>query len=350
MLATTTVVTTTPSVSDAETYWTRERVYTGAKGYVPTPGSTMGMYPMPPRPNLDAARDPRQRSSYSEEFRAELLRETSWDYIDGITRLTAEEDRIIREGGKCPRCSVDGYHLRLKGAITGIVIQRREKCLCNFLKTFLAVWNDTKLVPERFREVKLGSLKPIGAPTSNLPIETQAKVIAGLQANPDASYLLVGDAGTGKTHFSFGLFHRAVHEWAIKAFEDDAMWEQSVFRFNTKAILDQQVAWATKENGDATKEPDLTPNKVRKLASKGHKVCLFLDELDKFNATKFKMDFLFELIDAVYETQGQIVAVSNATKSKLEKIWAEYDSCDAIIRRICRTEARGKLIEFRAAK
>ena len=307
MTATTTSATSTPSVIDAETYWTRERVYAGAEGYVPSPGP-MGMYPMPPRPNLDDERNPRRRSSFTEEFHKELLREEKWVYLDDITRLTAEEEQVIRDGGKCLRCSVDGYKLRLRGSITGIVIHRREKCPCNFWKLFLGVWHDTKLVPERFRKVTMDTL--VGSTISKMPIDLQKPIILGLQANREGSYLLVGDAGTGKTHFSFALFHHAVRAWAIKAFEDDAMYERSVFRFNTKSLLDQHVAWATKENGDDTQYPDLTVKKIKTLANKEHKVRLFLDEIDKFNPTKFKLDTLFELIDAVYENAGQVVAVS----------------------------------------
>jgi hypothetical protein len=272
-------------------------------------------------------------------------------YIDPYQDLTDEEYQIVRDGGACPRCAAAGYNRRIRGTVTGIVaLYRQSKCPCKFAKFFVSVWYDLKFVPERFRSVTLDSLVPVGAPTSKLPVEMQAKVITGLQANPDSSYLLCGDAGTGKTHFSSALFHRAVREWARKAFEEEAMWERSVFRFNTKAILDQQVAWATKENGDNTKEPDLTPNRIRKLAGKGHKVCLFFDELDKFNPTKFKMDCLFELVDAIYETKGQVVAVGNATVPKLQKVWADYDSCDAIIRRIRGEEADGKQIEFKAGK
>jgi DNA replication protein DnaC len=347
MTATTTVPTMTPSApGEAETYWTRERVYTGAIGYVPTPGP-LGMYPMPPRPNLVDERDPRRRSCFSEEFRAELLRETDWQYIDDYTLLTDEEYQIIRDGGACPRCSIQGYHRRLKGTVTGIVITERCKCLCKCLKLFLGIWHDTKLVPQRFRSVNLDSLVPVGAPTSKLPIETQKTVIATLQKNPDRSFLLIGDAGTGKTHFSFALYHVAVLEWAWTAFENEDMWEQSVFRFNVKSLLDQHVAWATKAD-DNTKEPDLTVMKITALVNKGHKVSLFLDEIDKFNPTKYKMDCLLELVDAVYVGKGQVVAVSNAPVSKLEKIWGEFTDPDAIIRRIRGEEANGTQITFRA--
>jgi len=340
----------TPSApGEAETYWTRERVYTGAIGYVPIPGP-LGMYPMPPRPNLTDERDSRRHSCFTEEFRAELLRETDWQYIDEYTLLTDEEAQVVRDGGACPRCSQDGYNLRLIGSVTGIVIRRRRKCTCEFLKTLMSVWNNPKLVPERFRSVNLSSLVPVGPPTSRLPIEMQAKVIAALQKNPDRSYLLVGDAGTGKTHFSYGLFRHAVFTWAQEAFADDAMWERSVFRFNAKVLLDSHVAWATKENDDDTKVPDLTVKKIKVLFNKGHKVRLFLDEIDKFNPTKFKLDTLFELVDAVYEEGGQIVAVGNASVPKLHKLWGDFTDPDAIIRRIRGEEASGSQIEFRAGK
>jgi hypothetical protein len=352
MSTTTTTVATTTLLApgNAEEYWTRAKIYIGAENYVPTPGATMGMHPMPPRPDIDHERNPRIRSCFTEEFRAELLRETSWEYIDSYTRLTDEEAKVVRDGGNCLRCSGDGYRRRLRGSDTGIIITRRSQCPCNFVKIFLGVWNDPKLVPERFRGVTLGSLVPVGPPASKLSTEMQAKVIAALQANPERSYLLVGDAQTGKTHFSFALFRHAVHEWARIAFEDDAMWERAVFRFNVKSLLDQHVAWERKENREDTPEPDLTVKKIKRLANKKHKVRLFLDEIDKFNPTKFKLDILFELIDSVYETGGQVVAVGNASVSRLEKTWGEYTDANAIIRRIRGEEAHGSQIDFRVGK
>lgn len=77
---------------------------------------------------------------------------------------------------------------------------------------------------------------------------------------------------------------------------------------------------------------------------------MFLDGIDKFNPTKYKLDTLFELINAVYEEGGQVVAVGNATVPKLQKIWGEFTDPDAIIRRIRGEEATGKQIEFRAGK
>jgi hypothetical protein len=116
----------------------------------------------------------------------------------------------------------------------------------------------------------------------------------------------------------------------------------------------EQIHWPRRPNArekdDNTKEPDLTVKIIKTLVHKKHKVCLYLDEIDKFKPTQFKLDILFELIDAVYETKGQVIAVGNATVPKLHKMWGEFTDPDAIIRRIRGEEALGKQIEFRVEK
>jgi hypothetical protein len=45
---------------------------------------------------------------------------------------------------------------------------------------------------------------------------------------------------------------------------------------------------------------------------------LFLEEIDKIAYQKFKTDTLFELVDAMYENNGQLVFNTNLTLAEFE--------------------------------
>ena len=75
---------------------------------------------------------------------------------------------------------------------------------------------------------------------------------------------------------------------------------------------------------------------ISKAAQKGYRPSLFLEEIDKVSYTKFKTDCLFELFDAIYENNGQLVFNTNLTPVEFEEQFGCKDG-PAIIRRIAET-------------
>jgi hypothetical protein len=143
------------------------------------------------------------------------------------------------------------------------------------------------------------------------------------------------------------LLHYALEQWATALFHDPRLWENPVFRMDTEECLTQHVEWATKKPGQRIELPFITVEKIRRLAKLGHRICIFMDEIDKFSPTRFKMATLFKLLNAVSEVHGQIVCVSNAQYDKLRELWGDYDdTAAAILSRISFEGENGAVIDF----
>jgi hypothetical protein len=71
---------------------------------------------------------------------------------------------------------------------------------------------------------------------------------------------------------------------------------------------------------------------------------LFIDEIDKFTTTEFRINMLAEIVDAVDVAQGQIVATSNKSPTDLEAKCGS-DEAGTILRRIGR-EVNAHMVEF----
>jgi ATPase family associated with various cellular activities (AAA) len=300
---------------------------------------------MPPRVSRDLINRLRNgyQHPYTASFLAEILRETEWMRIEDspvIEKLPCSGTVNARSAQTLrPAICATEAHL------TGLIVTRGHLCPCAAWQQFRSVWYDTKLVPERFQDVRLETLQPVAFPTSLMSLKRQAEIIEQLKADPTGSYLFCGDAGTGKTHFSFALLRHAVLEWARVASKKDCP-VRSIFRVNAKQILDEHHAWITRKEDDHVKAPSITPLQLRNLVRDGYKVSLFIDEIDKFGPTKFRIDSLLELTDVVYEGKGQIVATSNASRDRLKELWSGFDSAEAILRRISGREANGWYVTF----
>jgi DNA replication protein DnaC len=60
---------------------------------------------------------------------------------------------------------------------------------------------------------------------------------------------------------------------------------------------------------------------------------LYLDEIDKFVLTDFKVKKLMQLVDAIYAAEGQVVATSNSSLQELARAWGMKEAV-TVIRRI----------------
>jgi hypothetical protein len=271
---------------------------------------------------------------FLDAFRSEEL----WVEDGDPKEFIAEEmPGVVRKKKKCSTCLDLGYYWRAHtGQTTHIQAMFQEDCECRFYHLVWILWGDTNTVPEPYRNVTLDDLTP--SPRSNLSDPAQQKVINLLQSCRDYSFLMYGDTGTGKTHFSIALLQHAVHEWARKICNNapDATSERTVFRIDAKAWCDAMLEFSRRSFDDNVKLPDLTVTRVRKMAEHEPPIRLFVifDEIDKVPPSEGRLLNLFQLCNALSECGAQIVATSNHSPEQLVAKW-DSEHTGPILRRIC---------------
>ena len=176
-------------------------------------------------------------------------------------------------------------------------------------------------VPPHDQFVDLATLRPNAK--SRLTADQQQKIISGLLEDPLKSYAFFGPAGTSKTTFCVGLYRIALlyspgHTWLISA----------------KTLMDEFVTEATtRESNGRAPQPTVTRAKIAAAAKTGNIPRLFLEEIDKVKFTEFKINSLFEIFDAIYENQGQLVFNTNMTIARFGEYFGP-ETGEAMVRRV----------------
>ncbi len=166
-------------------------------------------------------------------------------------------------------------------------------------------------------------------------------VIKHLREHPKSSYLFWGDAGTSKSHFAVALFEHALREHAEA---DWATLECPVVRVNVPALLEE---WVRKSMNEAAPTPSYSLEMAQSFKRHDERPFVLFDELDKFKPSEYKLNKLFEIVNAIYDNHGQVVATSNTAPDVLVEQWGEtYGS--PILRRIGQLP-EGQHIHFEAA-
>lgn len=264
-----------------------------------------------------------ERFRFTDEFLSGCSSETEWvsDPIPGIDPATQEAIGLAKIS--CTVCGGSGSVSRQKhGAETGILFAISYICSCRSLGSFWRIWDH---VPLRWRGVTLEGLEPYTQ--SPMDMGRQVTVLETVKANPTVSYHFYGDPGTGKTHYAYALYRKALATWAAspKAAEGVSVWYLS-----TAALLDQAAEHAVDKSYPA---PAISREIIHKRRRQGLRPCLILSEVDKAGlTTDFRRRTLIELVDAVWEEEGQVVMTSNATPQELADEWGgKY--ADALLRR-----------------
>lgn len=270
-----------------------------------------------------------------------LKEETEWvpneEYENAPRIGTDEEIRQIGTGAApCPLCHgrlTLGLHVI--GKTTGMRMRKDGSCLCASIRAFWHIW--AKYVPERYQGCSLDNLAP--SPKSRLQLDKQAAIIAVLQREPDASYTFTGDYGSGKSHFGYSLLRRAV-EYATSP-------ERSLQHRSMPAVWAVSVPTLLQEfrdhQGDVERPVTVLPQMIRSAGQAGKRICLMLDEVDKFSVTEPRMDFLFELVNAATNAGGQVIAISNLPVAALRSKWGDVGG--PLLDRLCHRHG-AKLVEF----
>jgi hypothetical protein len=208
---------------------------------------------------------------------------------------------------------------------------RDWKCDCSYLKNWWRTYQEN--VPAHDQHIFMTSLAP--SSLSGLSLKKQQEEIAILKAKPLESHAFFGPAGTSKTTFCVALYERGV--W--NAVQNEYVIGGSIWRKSTKQLMEQHVDYARRGFDQPAEEPSINRRRINRIAQNGHRPCLFLEEIDKVMYTKFKADTLFELIDAIYENNGQLVFNSNLTMATFIKQFDKEakETGEAIVRRIAET-------------
>ncbi|HEY4001080.1 MAG TPA: ATP-binding protein [Candidatus Xenobia bacterium] len=263
---------------------------------------------------------------YTPEFVNAVDCETKWVRPDKRVRLTQEQaDRFEDAANVCPLCSGSGnLRFKVRGESTGIELSKSERCECTTAKLFWLRW---RKVSPRYRAARLSTVEP--SILVDMPMAKQAAVIELVKRNADRSMILTGDAKTGKSHLMMCVYRHAVAE---RASTWNGVAHFGVWRVNASVWLEEQVREST-SNDDDLYVPDLTEKRIQRVADAKYKPRLFLEEIDKFKPSDFKLIRLFEIVNAVYEAGGQVVATTNAPVDELAASWGPRYG-ETILRRI----------------
>jgi DNA replication protein DnaC len=289
--------------------WTRERVFN-----------------KPSRSDLTLPPTGTTTLCFTDEFLAELKREKNWVAVEPYSELPKDKSESVGMGvEECPVCkNRRTYHRLHRGEVTGLSVYWPERCDCDYARIF---WSRWKSVPPRFKDVTIRSLVARS--------KSQEEALATIRKHPNDSYLLMGAPGSGKTHFSFALYYQAC---ALNTRDEyrDSQTRNRVWRIGTSNLLQQHVDWETRDKQDpncAVPAPVVMEKAIQRVVTDKCRPSLFLDELDKITPSEFKLNRLRELIDAVYEGNGQVVATMNKTPKELAAKWGK-DMAGTILRRI----------------
>ena len=273
-------------------------------------------------------------SYFTAEFRASATSETRW-HRDPLPPPPPDAAQRVMNGEPCPVCgsgngtgTVRTLH---RGNDTGIEVLMPVRCPCGAVVRFRDAWAKQMAAHKRFADVRLSSITP--HPELALDLATQATIIAQVKAAPADSYFLTGQPNTGKSHIMSALFRHALHAWAFETW-DRGIWRPAVWRIGAAQLLDEHVAWDTRnpERADVA-PPTVTLRAIQACAEQLVRPRLFLDELDKIVPTDYKMNKLIAIVDAVYAANGQLVSTSNKGPRELVAKWG-MDEAGTLIRRI----------------
>ncbi len=301
-------------------FWALEDIYLN-----PTPYHSLS-------PLTDAVRN--RSTDLTAKFVEACRSETSWSPIPLPTIADDEQEAVGTLTMICPVCRGAGHAAQqLRGDNTGALVSWWVDCTCTPLRRYWAQWSK---VPIKFRTARLGNLTPHD--DSYASIERQSTVISKIKAHPGSSYLFCGDAGTGKTHYTTSLYQEALQQWATNPL---AVHGRAVWMVRAGSLLES----ASMHAADIEKPfPEVTPEAIRFIAEKGLRPCLFVDEVEKWKPTDFKLDYFSRLIDAVYVAEGQLVLNSNLCPADLAAKWGpEYG--ESTLRRVIAPRS-GFLVEL----
>jgi hypothetical protein len=240
--------------------------------------------------------------------------------------LTPEQfvaERVARFRSSCKECCSTGRVAVPAPAGDFIINVACPACrhFADGAKRFALIYFQS--VPPRYQGYFLRTLQP----TDKVPLSVgrQEEILTMLRAEPEESYAFFGPAGTSKTTYLTALWAENMWRW-IQA-DIKTKWFP-VRMVNAKKLLDEFTDWAMHRFDAIGPESDVSPvappaitrEKVESWTKQGIKARLFLEEIDKIGRdTEARKANLFDVVDAVYGHEGQLVLCSNLTPVQFEE-------------------------------
>jgi len=175
------------------------------------------------------------------------------------------------------------------------------------------IWR--RKVPERYQSVRLKSLTP--SPKSHMPEDKQRVIIEIMQKAPAAGYAFLSPQGWSKSTFLYALYRRALldNAWDVAMDPIRHRGLHPVVFYEAKELMDRIQAWKV---GDAD-APEVTAKRIERLkVDHGITTHLFLDEFEKVKKSEFRMAEMYDIINACYKHNAQLVIAGNMTKADLD--------------------------------
>lgn len=288
------------------------------------------------------------RSGLTPEVLAQLRRETgkpafeltggySPETIKRLTELSANKDRVGLGEIECPACrGTQTVYKLAAGRVTGVKVLWPAHCLCKLYRAYYSAWDAA--IEKRFRTVTFAGLAPYSGSDMRLSVERQGQILRFVRSHPDDSYLLCGTYGTGKSHLAVGLYQYHLQKWASESWSVRESWDKvycPVMRATTTRLLKEHLDWSRRQPNDDTPRPSIDVPLIKMVVKQGDKPILILDEIDKLggNPTTTRLEGLLELVDAVWQAEGTVIATSNRDEDFFLQVWGE-EIGGPIIRRI----------------
>jgi hypothetical protein len=193
-----------------------------------------------------------------------------------------------------------------------------------------------RLFTNRHKDHRLLTLAPF-AENTDIPGDKQQRLIDGIQSDliDYSGWLLTGPGGTSKTTYVAAALVDTLtfRAYAMRNMRKEAP-HMCCWRIKVPAWLADTERWLSRDYADKrVKEPEITEQSIREACTAtGYLPILWLEELDKVSPTTPRRNFLFALVDLIYEFDGTIVATTNMDPERLRK---HIDNNDyPIIRRI----------------
>jgi hypothetical protein len=256
--------------------------------------------------------------TYTPEFLAAFDAETKW--VATAERPEVPVDERAKFADPKHTCSLCGGSQRneyiARGVASGIEVLTQRPCLCQMNRMF---WNNWRKVPLRYRDVKLDTAAP--SELVRMPLKKQAALIQLIKSNLERSMILQGSAKTGKTHLLMAMYRRACVERVGECFRKQQFGIFGVWRLNTSVWLEDIVNWNSPDRDEDAEPPELSTKRIESVVKAGLVPRVFLEEIDKFKPSEYKLIRLFEIVNAIYEAGGQVVATSNTPVAELAAAW-----------------------------
>ncbi len=172
------------------------------------------------------------------------------------------------------------------------------------------------IIPPSHIHLHLHELVPFDR--SPLDLEMQREIIQKVRELPrgQRAWTMLGPAGCGKTAFAAAWLH---DEITLRM--ADGASEPCVWRVRVGGWIDEIGAWETRTWGDCSVSKPTLPIEAIISACKrtGLTPVMQLEELDRFQPTERRLNYLNSLVNQLYEMNGLIIVTTNETLEGLGK-------------------------------